>query len=404
MADPHRRLSPPEAEPHAMSSHTERIPLGSSEGSEGPNIQPTSSNPSVPDKGQKSLDKKSSGQKHSGFSRVVQNLLKKKRRSSKSATTGAASSGRRERRSPEEPFASSPLRISSTVMPSAPSSPERPKADTDDTHDTPRRSLDAIDSEKHHQVSTEAVTEKDDDNKSEVALERAAKRQSRDKVQGKRGMAAMMSGWESKLFHRSSSRGRDASGNSSRRGSSLDSKPISSSQQRRSPSIHSPHPGRKVTFSDEHAAELKRKMADDVYHSDDDLPKRSSRLPDYVNPAHDEETGVRLAKDVFDRDKNILESSDEETDKSFSDDDNVGLGQWRAPKKKGVEVSVLMPGDFASSSGDSMCLFCPLTLCIICTNLDNRISRREYHFSGHGKEQETQKVGFEVRCPSSDEL
>lgn len=87
-------------------------------------------------------------------------------------------------------------------------------------------------------------------------------------------------------------------------------------------------------------------MEDIHNQSDEVLPKSSSRLPDYVKPTDYEEAGVRLAKDVFDRDKNIIESSDEDSDKSFSEDDNVGLGQWRGRKKKDADISSITPSDF----------------------------------------------------------
>jgi nucleotide-binding universal stress UspA family protein len=86
---------------------------------------------------------------------------------------------------------------------------------------------------------------------------------------------------------------------------------------------------------------------DDAHNqSDEVLAKSPSRLPDYVKPTDHEEAGVRLAKDVFDRDKNMIESSDEDSEKSFSEDDSVGLGQWRGRKKKDMDISSITPSDF----------------------------------------------------------
>lgn len=86
---------------------------------------------------------------------------------------------------------------------------------------------------------------------------------------------------------------------------------------------------------------------DDAHNqSDEVLAKPSNRLPEYVKPTDHEEAGVRLAKDVFDRDKNMIESSDEDSEKSFSEDDNVGLGQWRGRKKKDMDISSIAPSDF----------------------------------------------------------
>ncbi|KAJ5303291.1 hypothetical protein N7476_010090 [Penicillium atrosanguineum] len=287
------------------------------------------------------------GQKPSSLSRAVQTLLSTPQ-SARSAGTGFGGTDkplRRGSRSPVEPLVSSPLRISSSVMASAPSSPERPKSDPDHT---PRRSSDQFDRKEVHLLSTEPVMDKDDDAKSEVSIEQAGlKRHSRDKIQGKRGMAAMMSGLESRLFPRSFSRGRESSGSSARRGSSLDSRPPSSSQPGRptSPSHRLQQSGPKPTFSNTEKGKT-LKMDDSHNQSDEVLSKPSGRLPDYVKPTDQEEAGVRLAKDVFDRDKNMIESSDEDSDKSFSEDDNVGLGQWRGRKKKDLDISSITPSDF----------------------------------------------------------
>ncbi|KAJ6126912.1 hypothetical protein N7523_002524 [Penicillium sp. IBT 18751x] len=287
------------------------------------------------------------GQKPSSLGRAVQNLLSTPQ-SARSAGAGLGGTKKPLRggsRSPVEPLVSSPLRISSSVMASAPSSPERPKPDSDDT---PRRSSDQFDRKEVHRVLTQPGMDKDNDTMSEVSIEQAgSRRQPRDKNQGKRGMAAMMSGLESRLFPRSFSRGRDSSGSSTRRGSSLDSRTPSSSGAGRStsPSTRLQQSAPKPTFSNTEKGKA-LKMEDSHNQSDEVLTKPSGRLPEYVKPVDHEEAGVRLAKDVFDRDKNMIESSDEDSDKSFSEDDNVGLGQWRGRRKKDADISSITPSDF----------------------------------------------------------
>jgi hypothetical protein len=123
-------------------------------------------------------------------------------------------------------------------------------------------------------------------------------------------------------------------------------------------------------------------MDDTRNQSDEALAKPSGRLPDYVKPTDCEEAGVRLAKDVFDRDKNIIESSDEDSDKSFSEDDNVGLGQWRGRKKKD-DISSITPSDFIkpkenkTPTDDSTCLGCSPGQGATCTNLHTRKTHQE---------------------------
>lgn len=98
-------------------------------------------------------------------------------------------------------------------------------------------------------------------------------------------------------------------------------------------------------------------MEDTRNRSDETLARRSSGgLPDYVKPSAQEE-GERLAKDVFDRDKNIIDSSedddDDDGDYSHSDDDQIGgFMQWRGRKKRNYEISVINPGDFVETSDD----------------------------------------------------
>lgn len=96
-------------------------------------------------------------------------------------------------------------------------------------------------------------------------------------------------------------------------------------------------------------------MEDAHNKSDETLAKPSSTgLPDYVKPSIQEE-GERLAKDVFDRDNNIIDSSDEDDgDYSHSEDDQIGgFVPWRGRKKRSVEVSVISPTDFADPEDES---------------------------------------------------
>lgn len=87
-------------------------------------------------------------------------------------------------------------------------------------------------------------------------------------------------------------------------------------------------------------------MEDAHNKSDETLAKPSGGLPDYVKPSEQEE-GERLAKDVFDRDKNIIESSDDDEDDSYSEDDQIGgFVQWRGRKKRGSDISTITSSDF----------------------------------------------------------
>lgn len=87
-------------------------------------------------------------------------------------------------------------------------------------------------------------------------------------------------------------------------------------------------------------------MEDAHNKSDETLARSSSGLPDYVKPSEQEE-GERLAKDVFDRDKNIIESSEEDENDSYSEDDQIGgFVQWRGRKKRDSDISTITPSDF----------------------------------------------------------
>lgn len=289
------------------------------------------------------------------LSRAVKGLLNAPQ-SARSVGTGTgrgAWSSRRGNRSPVEPLFSSPLRISSSAMASAPNTPGTSRTDV---NELPRRSSEQID-EKDHRVSTGREVGPEDNMKSDASSSIASQTATKRRSLGGKGMVAMMSGLESKLFPRSVSRGREASNISSRRGSSLDSRQpstISRPDRSMSPSQRSSQSISKPTFSSTEKA--KSLSMEDAYNKSDETLTRpsSTGLPDYVKPSVQEE-GERLAKDVFDRDNNIIDSSDEDDgDYSHSEDDQIGgFVQWRGRKKRGVEISVINPADFADPEDES---------------------------------------------------
>lgn len=251
------------------------------------------------------------------------------------------------------PLVSSPLRISSSAMASAPSSPERPKAGTEDIR---RRSSDQFTREERrastgHVLGLEDATKSDVSPAPEIAASRKRSMQPRDK-QGRSAMAAVMSGLESRLLPKSFTRGRDSSRGSSRRGSSLDSRsPSSSSRPDRSvsPSTQPSDSTTKPTAADTEKSKPPVILDNTQNKSDEALAKPSGGLPDYVKPAEQADSGERLAKDVFDRDKNIIESSEDDADDLTSEDEHipgVQVVHTRGRKKKGSDISTITPSDF----------------------------------------------------------
>lgn len=285
-----------------------------------------------------------------GLSRSLQNLLIAPQSKSAGGTTYYSPKGGT--RSPVDPLISSPLRICSSDMASAPSSPERHTAEREAFL---RRSSDqAVDTVRS---TTGSI---DDDAKSDVtstSLEQpyAKKRflQARDRSQSRKGVAAIMSG---RLFPRSFSRGRDrdSSRGSSQRGSSLDSRSASSPERGR-PSSSSTHSVHVETLTPAPISSGKGKslnMHDTFNKSDEALAKPHGSLPDYIKPAAVEEEGERLAKDVFDRDKNMIESSEDEANDTSSDEDSTLDGVRGRKKKKDSDITSITPSDFAKSKGD----------------------------------------------------
>lgn len=76
--------------------------------------------------------------------------------------------------------------------------------------------------------------------------------------------------------------------------------------------------------------------------SDEALVKPAGSLPDYVKPSEQEDSGERLAKDVFDRDKNIIESSDDEDSGSSSEEE---ASPDEDGKKKAQDLTAITTGD-----------------------------------------------------------
>ncbi|KAJ5539494.1 hypothetical protein N7513_007826 [Penicillium frequentans] len=286
----------------------------------------------------------------SSLSRAVQNLLSTPQSARGAGTVSGVVITSRDRgtRSPVEPLISSPLRISSSAMASAPSSPERHRADPDDP---PRRLSDQFTREMDRRPSTAPAGGQEEELRPVTApasQEHAVSK--KHKPQGRSAMAAMMSGLESRLFPKSFTRGRDSSRGSSRRGSSADSRsPSAGSRLDRSVS-----PGTRVSQLGESGTAAEGKPTEINYDSahsksEEVLSKLSGspRLPDYIKPT-EEESGERLAKDVFDSDKNLIESS-EEDDEVSSDDENipgVQVVHSRGRKKNPTDISSISPSDF----------------------------------------------------------
>lgn len=87
---------------------------------------------------------------------------------------------------------------------------------------------------------------------------------------------------------------------------------------------------------------------DSLNKSDETLARPTGSLPDYVKPSASEEGGERLAKDVFDRDKNMIESSEDEANDTSSDDDSTLDGhRGRSHRKKGSDdITSITKSDF----------------------------------------------------------
>jgi hypothetical protein len=163
--------------------------------------------------------------------------------------------------------------------------------------------------------------------------------QARDRSQSRKGVAAIMSG---RLFPRSFSRGRDSSRGSSQRGSSLDSHDTPSPERGRpsSSGSHSVHVETLTTAPSSSGKGKSLNMHDTFNKSDEVLTKPHGSLPDYIKPTAVEEGGERIAKDVFDRDKNMIESSEDEANDTSSDEDST-LEGVRGRKKRRTRISHL---------------------------------------------------------------
>lgn len=344
----------------------------------------------------------------SGLNRALQTLLTAPQ--SKGAG-GSYSSRAGGTRSPVEPLVSSPLRISSSAMASAPSSPERPTADP---NDIPRRSSDhAVEAGRANRLDI------DDDAKSDVAsnpLEQSyvKKRflQARDRSQSRKGMAAMMSG---RLFPRSFSRGRDrdSSRGSSHRGSSLDSSATPSPDRGRS-STSGSRSEHVETLNPTSASTGKGKAVNihDAFNkSDEALVKPHGGLPDYVKPTAVEEGGERLAKDVFDRDKNMIESSEDEANDTSSDEDSTLEGVRGRKKQKDSDITSIKPSDFEKPKGENpnqqeeRTRVCPENLLHeSLKSLTSYDSRSSFDKTQCAPREKTAEICFESRSASTDQF
>jgi hypothetical protein len=94
-------------------------------------------------------------------------------------------------------------------------------------------------------------------------------------------------------------------------------------------------------------------MHDAFNKSDEALAKPHGSLPDYIKPTAVEEGGERLAKDVFDRDKNMIESSEDEANDTSSDEDSTLEGVRGRKKKKDSDITSITPSDFEKSKDDN---------------------------------------------------
>lgn len=310
---------------------------------------PIASTEQAKDLGQAPVSTSPTAEKSPALTRALQSLLITPQSKGAGGTTHSPRGGTR---SPVEPLISSPLRISSSAMASAPSSPERHTAEPGVI---PRRSSDqAVETGR----PSTARLGNDDDAKSNAASSsgeqpHAKKRflQARDRSQGRKGMAAMMSG---RLFPRSFSRGRDSSHGSSQRGSSLDSRSPPSPERGR-PSSSGSHSSHVEVFKPAPASSEKGNAINiqaSLNKSDESLARPTGDLPDYIKPTATERGGERLAKDVFDRDKNMIESSEDEANDTSSDDDSTLDGhRGRSKKQKdSTDITSITKSDFEKST------------------------------------------------------
>jgi hypothetical protein len=316
-----------------MSYHTDRTsPISSTEQLKSPSGQSTVSTTPI-------------NERQSSLNRALQSLLIAPQ--SKGAGGTTYSPRGTSTRSPVEPLVSSPLRIISSAMASAPSSPERHTADPGVI---PRRSSDQpVDIVR---PTTGRLGNDYDANSGENPHIKKRFLQARDRSQGRKSMAAMVSN-RFKSFRRDSSQGsshlQDTSRGSSQRGSSLDSRSPHSPERGR-PGSSGGHSSHIETFKRAPTSSEKGNAViinDSLNKSDDALVRPSGSLPAYIKPTASEEGGERLPKDVFDRDKNMIESSEDEAHDTSSDDDSTLEGQrGRSKKKKGSDITSITKSDF----------------------------------------------------------
>ncbi|KAJ5613166.1 hypothetical protein N7510_006360 [Penicillium lagena] len=326
---------PPSSSSSSSSSKPERQPPSLTPYSRSPALNPPLAAPKLP---------------RSGLSRAVHSLLGAPQPSPSSSGRGSLfSASRLSLRNTVEPLVSSPLRISSS-MASAPSSPERSRRETEDA---PRRSLDHLPNDPDRPASMSHMLDLDEKATSNTQPIQGppTPKKRKDKTHGRGTMAAVMFGLESKFLPKSFTRGRDSSREPSRRGSSLDSRSESSTSRRpMSPGARFFHVGSSKPSTDRSKL---INMEEAHNKSDEALAKHTNILPDYVKPSEHEESGERLAKDVFDREKNMIESSEEEDEGSSSEEEHIPEGSsLEAGQKKGPDLSAITQSAFETPKGD----------------------------------------------------
>ena len=136
--------------------------------------------------------------------------------------------------------------------------------------------------------------------------------------------------------------------------------------------------------------------------SDEALAKPAGGLPDYVKPSEESEPGERLAKDVFDRDKNIIVSSEEEDSSSDEEHD----GHQRGRKNK-VDVTFITPSDFNpkdETKDDTSDGGMPNSTSLSMSTSTNMLDRKTNKVKRLRPREEASQVSSQISHPSPNEL
>ncbi|KAF7593006.1 hypothetical protein BBP40_012165 [Aspergillus hancockii] len=239
---------------------------------------------------------------------------------------------------------STPRRTTSAVAPP----PLPPKKSSGDSEDAPRRSSDpllvtkdsAVDNNKHRRsIRWDDSVTMPPSVLSQRRASQAGQAQEKEKAptksqQGRNAMAAVMSGLDLRVGLPSFTRGRSSSRNSSARGTSLDSR-ISPKNRWLSPSSRSQvaaNPPAKPT-----APTVEKPKPTETESAVKQQPPRpaTGRQPSDDDVKSPPSEDVRLEKDVYDSDNNLIETSEEEIDESSSSDDegNSERGRRKTPDR-----------------------------------------------------------------------